>query len=531
MLRSIVIFNALVFIVTSALEPIYTGSLYVPTVGEVWPKPQMQNKFSDLYIFDSQIFKVKIMKESCAMLTEAINRCLFNLHNLIQIAAKYGNKSETAAADQKRNEPIQKLYVELMSECEEYPHLGMEEGYYLDVLATSTLRSASIWGILRGLETFSQLFFITSDYTKICIHKTVIHDYPRYSHRGLLIDTSRHFLSLTSILVTLKAMAINKMNVLHWHMTDDQSFPFQSEVLPELSRRGAFHSSMVYKKSDVLKVINYARYRGIRIIPEFSIPSHTLSWGIAYPHILAECYNEDKQLVGRGTMNPIKDVTYRLIRYLFSEIQELFKDKYFHLGGDETNYPCWESNPTISKYMKDNDMTSSDLLAAFFQNTFPLLKNSTSFVVWQKIFDEHVPLNFDTLVQVNKGDDAAIVKPIQEGYHVLYSTNWQLDLQATFDDFYRQDPRKMVTKITKKNWVAKYVLGGEACMWGDNVDDRNLFSRMWPRTCAVAERLWSAAEKNDKNLVEVKYRLEEHICRMTRRGIPLQPVGPGFCVI
>lgn len=530
MLRSVAVCYALnVYVVANALKPLYTGSLYVPTLGEVWPRPLQQIRYNNTYSFDPQIFKVTIMKETCAMLLGAINRCIFNLKSLQTIVIKHGKKSENND-DKNKKEPMQKLHVTLTSECEEYPHLGMEEAYYLEVGIVSSLSSTSIWGIIRGLETFSQLFFVTPDDSEVCIRKTQINDSPRYSHRGLLIDTSRHFLSLTSILVTIKALAINKMNVLHWHMTDDQSFPYQSEILPALSRRGAFHSSMVYTKSDIQKVIDYARDRGIRVIPEFNVPSHTLSWGVAFPHILAECYNENNEKLGSGVMNPIIEITYRLIRYLFAEVVEVFKDKYFHLGGDEVNFPCWESNPSINKYMKDNDMKSSDLLALFFKNTFPLVKNSTP-IVWQEVFDEHVPLNFDALVQIWKGDGEAMLKPIQEGYYVLYSTKWYLDRIDTFDDFYNQDPRQMVVDITNKPWDAKRVLGGEACMWGENVDDQNLISRVWPRTCAVAERLWSAAEKTYQEKVEVKYRLEEHVCRMNRRGISLPPLGPGFCVV
>lgn len=528
MLRYIVLIYVLkVYFVVSVRKPIYTGSLYVPTVGEVWPRPQKQIKYDVSYTFDPQHFSINIINETCELLRDSINRCVFNLGKFQNLTNTYNNKSQ---GDMDLSERIQKLQVELTSECEDYPHLGMDEAYTLTVSSISTLSSASIWGIIRGLETFTQLFFATKDYRKVSIQKTEIIDYPRFPHRGLLIDTSRHYLSLSSIFMTLKAMAINKMNVLHWHMTDDQSFPYKSEILPELSQ-GAFHSSMVYTKNDIVKIINYGRDRGIRILPEFDVPSHTLSWGIAFPTILAECYNKNEELLGLGIMNPTKENTYRLLRALFHEVQELFKDKYFHLGGDEINFSCWESNPTIRQYMKDNYMRRSDLIALFFRNTFTLLKNDSTPIVWQDVFDARVPLNFDTIVQIWKGGGETLVKMIEFGYHVLYSTKWYLDHPDSFDDFYIMDPRKMVTDITKRAWDAKHVIGGEACMWGERVDDRNLFSKVWPRTCAVAERLWSAAEMDYDARVHVKYRLEEHICRMTRRGIPLQPEAPGFCLV
>lgn len=500
--------------------------------GRVWPRPQMQIKHKALYTYDPLVLEVNITNESCAILTEAINRCIFNMKSLQKLLENYTNISEVQNCNVSFIEPIQKLQVELTNECEEYPQFGMEEAYILIVSSISKLKSSSIWGIIRGLETFSQLFFITTDHTKICVHKTEIHDFPRYSHRGLLINTSRYFLSLSSIFMTIKALAINKMNVLHWHMTDDQSFSYKSEVLPELSRQGAFQSSMVYTKRDIQTVIDYARYRGIRVIPEFDVPTHTRSWGRAFPKIITECDNNTSETL--GIMNPINDTTYKLVWRLLNEVQNVFQDKYFHLGGDEINFSCWESNPMISKYMKDQDLQSSDLLAMFFLNIIPMLKNNKSPIVWEDVFENGVPLHLDTIVQVRKGDGEQMVRPMIQGYQVLYSTKWYLDQPYTFDDFYRTDPLKIVTNITDVAWISKLAIGGEACMWGENVDDENFFIQVWPRTCAVAERLWSDAEAHNFYTIpaEVTTRLNEQICRMIRRGITLNSlVENAACVV
>ncbi|CAB3236552.1 unnamed protein product [Arctia plantaginis] len=546
MLRHVIIFNALSVILVASIIIVEPGPKYPPTKGEVWPKPQQQIKRDTYYKLRPLAFNFTVSGETCHILKSAINRYYNVIRGLHRIAWNHIKKhlkhtpKHTNVTDVNFQGSIKELQIKIRSPCEEHPQMDMDEVYNLNISAVSTLSSDSIWGALRGMETFVQLLYLSDDYKAVFINGTDIVDYPRYPHRGLLIDTSRHYISVSNILKTLDAMEMNKMNVLHWHIVDDQSFPYQSEKFPQLSAQGAYTPSMIYTKNNINHIVNYARDRGIRVLPEFDVPGHTRSWGVAYPKILTKCYQLD-ELIGLGPMDPSKNITYKLIGELFQEIQQLFPEKYFHVGGDEVELSCWESNPEILMFMRDNNMTkTSDLHAYFMNKIIPLLGENSKPIVWQEVFDEGVPLR-DAIVQVWKSEDYnTLVQILKAGHKLIYSASWYLDhLQSGGDwiDYYKVDPRQMIPSFHAKVNLDD-IVGGEACMWGEVVDDRNIQSRVWPRTSAVAEKLWSPELQHHRYGYysynppqDVFHRLEEHSCRMNRRGVYAQPPnGPGFCV-
>ncbi|XP_049877836.1 beta-hexosaminidase subunit beta-like [Pectinophora gossypiella] len=549
-MRSVVCACALLAALGAYIEP---GPAHPPSQGEVWPKPQREDKEDTFYTFNPSQFTVEITGHNCSMLAAAVERYVYvlrQLHALARRGRRRGRAAPPPPPPPAYAGALRRLALQLDRPCEPAPHLHMDEAYSLTVGENATLSAAAVWGALRGLETFAQLFYLSDDYTDVRINATAISDWPRYPHRGLMLDTARHYLPRAALLATLDAMVANKMNVLHWHLVDDQSFPYQSDRFPDLSLRGAYHPSMVYTREDIATVVEYATARGVRVVPEIDVPGHTRSWGAAFPELLTQCYSSSGEEAGLGPLQPLRARTYAVLRALLQEVRQRFPDTHLHVGGDEVDLSCWNSNPELQQYMREHNMSDpSQLHALFMRDTLPLLPADTTPIVWQEVFDEGVPLPNDTLVHVWKGAAWDMVKALRAGHKVLFSSYWYLDhLGDTFETFLSVDPRGMVEAAADAA-LAAGVLGGEACMWGELVDDTNLLPRVWPRASAVAERLWSAAlpgagrgggggggggggRGGRRAPEEALRRAAEHVCRMRRRGIPAAPAaGPGYCVL
>ncbi|EPY72839.1 beta-hexosaminidase subunit beta [Camelus ferus] len=204
-------------------------------------------------------------------------------------------------------------------------------------------------------------------------------------------------LSVTDGVEEEDAMAFNKFNVLHWHMVDDESFPYQSITFPELSNKGSFSLSGVYTPNDIRRVIGYARLRGIRIVPEFDSPGHTQSWGKGQKDLLTPCY-QGKQSSGTfGPINPILNTTYSFLHDLFKEISTVFPDKFIHLGGDEVQFDCWKSNPDIQNFMKSKGFANFERLESFYMEKLLDMVSTMGkrSIVWQEVFDNKDKEKFD----------------------------------------------------------------------------------------------------------------------------------------
>ncbi|XP_027128675.1 beta-hexosaminidase subunit alpha isoform X2 [Larimichthys crocea] len=418
-------------------------------------------------------------------------------------------------------------------DCESYPKEDSSERYNLTVSAGhASLNAETVWGAIRGLETFSQLVY-QDDFGSYFVNKTEIEDFPRFQFRGILLDTSRHFLPVQAILKTLDAMAYSKFNVFHWHIVDDPSFPYQSSTFPDLSSKGAFRPmTHIYTQSDVRRVISHARLRGIRVLPEFDSPSHTQSWGKGQSDLLTPCYKGGAPSGTFGPVNPALSSTYQFMARLFKEVSSVFPDSYIHLGGDEVDFSCWKSNPDVRAFMQKMGFgTDFTKLEAFYIESIVNITsalNRTS-IVWQDVFDNHERRNSLSVVEVWKHGCylCEVRKVVKAGLRVILASPWYLDQPGPTHNWARYyTVWPLAFKGTEEQ--KKLVIGGEVCMWGEYVDATNLSPRLWPRASAAAERLWSD-EKQTSSVEKASPRLQDFRCRLLRRGIQAEPLYVGHC--
>ncbi|XP_054715055.1 beta-hexosaminidase subunit beta-like [Uloborus diversus] len=503
--------------------------------GSPWPMPKLWSRSDKLLSIDPMQFYLSSNAADCDVIDMALKR-----YKKIVLD---GGKVHPSLP---RLEGLQ-VKVEDGYLCG-YPKHGEDESYFLDVPASGTahLHSKTVWGALKGLETFSQLVFQDTNHT-IYINSTKVEDEPRYKYRGMLIDTARHYQPMKTLKKNLDAMAYNKFNAFHWHLIDDQSFPLESKIFPNLTKLGAYSPRHVYTHDNIRDIIQYARLRGIRVIPELDTPGHTQALGKAFPWLLTPCFGEgpDKpytpnypEHAAAEFLNPMINDTYRIFKILVEEVKQVFRDEYIHLGMDEVYYACWKSSPEIKEFMKKHNYTSINQVEQHYvKKTLKNVKDTGyKYIIWQDPIDNDVQAEPDSIVEVWKDTyldhkmdkwENYIVPIARKGYQIILSACWYLNYISYGQDwkkYYACDPRNFNGTEAEKDLV----IGGEVCMWGEYVDGTNLLPRLWPRASAVAEKLWSpASATQDED--SAAFRLDEHRCRMLRRGIPAQPILNGFC--
>jgi hexosaminidase len=374
----------------------------------------------------------------------------------------------------------------------EYPSLGEDESYQLDVApGGARLQAATVAGALHGLATFAQLVVPGADgFQAAAIH---IQDRPRFPWRGLMLDVSRHWMPLEVVERNLDAMAAVKLNVFHWHLSDDQGFRAESRRFPRLQQFGS--DGNYYTQAEIRHVVAYAGDRGIRVEPEFDIPGHTNSWLVGYPELASA---PGPYSIGRtwgvfdGAMDPTREETYDFLDAFLAEMTQLFPDPYFHIGGDEVNGKQWSQSSSIQAFAKEHNLDGTRGLQVYFNQRIQKLlqKYGKIMVGWDEVL--HPDLPADTVVQSWRGQ-ASLAQAASQGYRGILSAGYYLDHLSPASYHYGIDPlADAAQKIAPEE--ASRILGGEACMWAEYANAETVDSRIWPRAAAIAERLWSPKE-------------------------------------
>ena len=378
--------------------------------------------------------------------------------------------------------------------CEAVQKLGEDESYELTVADSGAkLTAPTSLGILRGLQTFLQLVEITP--TGFAAPAVAIKDQPRFPWRGMLIDVSRHFIPLDVLKRNLDGMAAVKMNVLHWHLSDDQGFRAESKVFPKLTGMGS--DGMYYTQDEIRDFIAYAHDRGIRVVPEFDIPGHSRSWFQGYPDISSGSgpYTLEGGAAIDPIMDPTRESTYKFLEKFIREMARLFPDAYFHIGGDEVDGKQWDANPKIQAFIKAHGLKNNQDLQAYFNQRLQkiLSKNHKIMVGWDEILHPDLPKTI--VVQSWRGQES-LATAAKQGYSGMLSYGYYLDLMWPAERHYAIEPMSGAA-ATLSPEEKKRILGGESCQWAEWVTPENVDSHIWPRNAAIAERLWSPQSVTD----------------------------------
>ncbi|HYP52061.1 MAG TPA: family 20 glycosylhydrolase, partial [Pyrinomonadaceae bacterium] len=440
--------------------------------------------------------------QSDSRLQAGIERFLRRLEGRTVLEMPRGLSADATAAT---------LVVETSGPGRAVPSVEEDESYTLEVSdRQAVLRAPTTVGALRGLETFLQL--LDGDREGFFVPAVRIDDRPRFPWLGLLIDVARHYQPVEVLKRNIDGMAAVKLNVLHWHLTEDQGFRVESKKFPRLHTLGS--DGLFYTQEQVREIIAYARERGIRVVPEFDLPGHATAWLVGHPELGSA---PGPYTIERGAgifepaLDPTREEVYKFLDTFFGEMAALFPDAYMHIGGDENEGKQWDRNPQIQAFMKEKGIKDNHALQTHFnKRLLTILKqHGKTLMGWDEIF--HPDLPQEVVIHSWRGP-AALAEAARKGYKGVLSAGYYIDLIFPTSQHYAVDPIPADSTLTAAE--AANVLGGEATMWSEWVSPETIDSRIWPRTAAIAERLWSPRDVRDvddmyRRLAVTSIRLEE----------------------
>ncbi len=499
------------------------------TMHNLMPWPQKIENKEGKFIIDSN-FTIAIQQKQTNRLYKASTRFLRRL------SGRTGVFFDVGFPDQERTSASLIIKVGRKGTIE----LSEDESYSLTTKSNGILlESETDIGAMRGLETLLQLVTATTDH--FYIPGVKIEDAPRFPWRGLMIDVARHYQPIQVIKRNLDAMASVKLNVFHWHLTDDQGFRIECKSHPRLHQMSS--DGQYYTHQEIKDVIEYAMDRGIRVIPEIDVPGHATAILTAYPELGSKdtTYQVERYAgIFDPTLDPTNEKTYKVLEDIFKEISALFPDPYIHIGGDENEGKHWDENPKISDFKKEHHFTNNHQLQAYFNSRIQriLRKLGKKMMGWEEIMTKD--LDTSSIIHSWKGVNEGVkprhslLQAAKGGYHTVLSNGYYLDLMHNVSDHYLVDP--IPDDIALTEGEKERILGGEIAMWGELITTLTIDSRIWPRAAAIAERLWSPKEVREvehmkKRLAIISFRLEElGITHIKNQKVILRNIANGYTI-
>ncbi|KAF7357392.1 Beta-hexosaminidase [Mycena sanguinolenta] len=519
------------------------ASALLPSALALWPLPtSYTNGTTPLTL--SKSFNIKIdIANPPADLVAAVSRAKGYLQNdkLEALVIDRGASSASAIAKAKSLPSLTlsltgKGSVQSISAQAVAPLESRVEG------ANSTL------GLFRGLATFGQIWFDLNGATYTLSAPIQISDSPAYPYRGFMLDTARNYFPVADIKRTIDAMSWVKINTLHWHIVDSQSFPLEVPGFLSLSQKGAYSATSVYSPSDVKDIITYAAARGIDVIPEIDTPGHTSVISKAFPeHIAcaeatpwASFANEPPA----GQLRLASEATVNFTGSLLKAAAGLFESHYFSTGGDEVNANCYTQDNETQASLESTNKTFAQALDTFVQSNHAALRSvGKSAVVWEEmVLANPVTLANDTIVMVwISSDDVQAVA--ETGYRIVHAASdyfyldcghggWVGDFPTgnswcdpfkTWQYAYSFDPTANLTAAQ-----SELVIGGQSLLWTEQSSSANLDSTTWPRAASTAELFWSGPGGNVDTALP---RLHEVVYRFRQRGVAANSLQPEWCAL
>jgi hexosaminidase len=457
---------------------------------------------------------------------------------------------------------------------------GVDESFTLQIPAPEdstkiAINSQTIWGTLHALTTLEQLT-LSKDGHVFIEHPVSISDGPLYPYRGLMIDTSRNFYSVADLERQIDTLHLAKMNVFHWHITDNQAWPIEVSSYPQMTR-DAYSPDEIYSIADVKHLVQYGYERGVRIIPEIDMPGHSSAGWQQIDGDIVACKDSNWEVTAAepvpGQLEILSNQTYKLLENVYNDVSQLFHDNYFHVGFDELNVECYKESAITRQWFEENPTyNTSDLAQYWVDHAVPIFMNNEQrkLIMWQDaVLSAHIPAKSipkSVTLQVWTGDRDNVGTLIDMGYDVIFSSADFLYLDCGFGQWTANDslvgdqanpnpgsptynyggnggswcgPYKSWQRIYSIDLgfelteaQQKHVIGGSAHLWSEQSGGLTVDFMVWPRLASLAELLWSGNLGSDGKLRNEEFtrRIYYFRERLVQRGISAAVLGPKYCL-